>query len=128
MVYATVDDLIAAYGAQEVIALTDRKERTDSAGAGTVDAAVAQEALTRASSEADTYIAVRYALPLSSVPAALKTMVCDIARFRLTGGGTTETMPIVGRYTSAIAWLKEIASGGAVLPGATLAASGGSVA
>lgn len=123
--YATVADLIAAYGNQEVIALTDREERSDPDNAGTVDATVALEALTRASSEADTYIAVRYALPLASTPQALTAVVCDIARFRLTGGETTETTPIADRYKAAVHWLKEIASGRAVLPGVATVAPGG---
>ncbi|MDP3426986.1 MAG: DUF1320 family protein, partial [Humidesulfovibrio sp.] len=49
MVYATVADLVAAFGEQEVIVLADREDT------GTVDDTVALEALERASSEADTY-------------------------------------------------------------------------
>lgn len=117
MAYATVSELIAAFGTQEVIALTDRDERPDPDNVGTVDSTVALGALERASSEADTYIAARYALPLASTPQALATVVCDIARFRLTGGETTETTPIADRYKAAIAWLKDVAAGRAVLPG-----------
>jgi phage gp36-like protein len=111
MAYATVADLLAAYGEQEVIALTDRED------IGAVDATVALGALERASSEADTYIAGRYALPLASVPQALTAVVCDIARYRLSGGETTETTPIADRYKAAVTWLKDIAAGRAVLPG-----------
>jgi len=126
MAYATVADLTALYGEQEVIALTDREERANAEEtAGTVDATVALEALERASSEADTYLAVRYALPLASTPQALASIVCDIARFRLTGGETTETTPIADRYKAAIAWLKDVASGRAVLPGVATVAAGG---
>lgn len=126
MAYATVADLIAAYGEQEVIALTDREEREDAENTvGTVDGTVALGALERASSEADTYIAVRYALPLSSVPEALRAAVCDIARFRLTGGETTETTPIADRYKAAVAWLKDVAAGRAVLPGVATVSAGG---
>jgi phage gp36-like protein len=118
MAYATVADLIAAYGTQEVIALTDRDERENAEDtAGTVDSTVALEALERASSEADTYIAVRYALPLASAPQALAAVVCDIARYRLSGGETTETTPIADRYKAAVTWLKDVAAGRAVLPG-----------
>lgn len=118
MAYATVATLIAMYGEQEVISLTDRAERENAEDtAGTVDATVALEALERASSEADTYIAVRYSLPLASAPEALMAVVCDIARFRLTGGETTETTPIADRYKAAVTWLKDVAAGRAVLPG-----------
>ncbi|SNR95343.1 Mu-like prophage protein gp36 [Humidesulfovibrio mexicanus] len=125
MAYATVADLIAAYGEQEVIALTDREERQDADNLGTVDSTVALGALERASSEADTYVAARYALPLSSVPQALAVAVCDIARFRLSGGETTETTPIADRYKAAIAWLKDVAAGRAVLPGVATSCPGG---
>jgi phage gp36-like protein len=125
MAYATVADLVALYGEQEVIALTDREERADPDNAGTVDATVALEALERASSEADTYIAARYALPLATTPQALASIVCDIARFRLTGGETTETTPIADRYKAAITWLKDVAAGRAVLPGLATVAAGG---
>jgi len=124
--YATVADLTALYGEQEVIVLTDREERENAEEtAGTVDATVALEALQRASSEADSYLAARYPLPLASTPQALASVVCDIARFRLTGGETTETTPIADRYKAAIAWLKDIASGRAVLPGVATVAAGG---
>ncbi len=112
MPYATADDLITAFGLDEVIAITDRE------GDGMVDGAVALEALTRASSEADSYIAARYALPLSSVPEALLSAVCDMARYRLTGGVASQTDVIAERYRAAIAWLRDISTGRAVLPDA----------
>lgn len=121
MVYATVADLIAAFGEQEVTALADREDT------GTVDDTVALEALERASSEADTYLATRYQLPLSSVPKALVAVVCDMARYRLTGGETTETTPIATRYRAAVAWLKDVAAGRAVLPGVAATPAGGGV-
>lgn len=124
MAYATVADLIAAFGSQEVIALTDRDGRPE-AEIGTVDSTVALEALERASSEADTYIAVRYALPLPTVPQALVAVVCDIARFRLSGGEVTESTPIADRHKAAMAWLKDIAAGRAVLPGVAAIPPGG---
>jgi phage gp36-like protein len=126
MAYATVTDFLAAFGEQEVIVLTDREERLDRDNSGTVDSTVALGALERASSEADTYIAARYALPLQSVPQALAAVVCDIARYRLSGGETTETTPIADRYKVAITWLKDIAAGRAVLPGVPTGSSSAS--
>lgn len=119
MPYATVADLLAAFGEQEVTVLTDREDT------GMVDGTVALGALERASSEADTYIAARYALPLQSVPQALAAVVCDIARYRLSGGETTETTPIADRYKAAVTWLKDVAAGRAVLPGVATNAPGG---
>ncbi|PKN07499.1 MAG: DUF1320 domain-containing protein [Deltaproteobacteria bacterium HGW-Deltaproteobacteria-8] len=121
MPYATVADLLAAFGEQEVIALADREDT------GAVDDTVALEALERASSEADTYLAARYQLPLSSTPKALVAVVCDMARYRLTGGETTETTPIATRYRAAVAWLKDVAAGRAVLPSVAATPAGGGV-
>ncbi len=118
--YATVADLLDAYGEAEVLALTDR------AGEGLVVESVATAALARASDEADSYLAGRYAVPVTPVPPVLAAMVCDIARYRLTGGQAQETDPITERYRLAVKWLERVASGDADLPGVGLPASGGS--
>lgn len=117
--YATPADMIAAFGLDEMIAVTDRT------GTGQVDAAVALEALERASSEAESYLAARYPLPLATVPQALAYAVCDMARYRLTGGAAQETESIAERHRAAVAWLRDVAAGRAVLPGALPPAQGG---
>ena len=110
MMYAAAADMIAAFGEDEVIACTDRPNL------GEIDAQVLDAALVSACSEADSYLARRYALPLLVVPAALTSVVCDIARYRLTGGMASETDPIRDRYKLAIAWLADLASGKVSLP------------
>lgn len=77
MAYATLADLVARYGEEEV------KQRTDRTGAGAIDAAVAQRALDDATAEIDGYLASRYTLPLPTVPAHLARIACAIARYRL---------------------------------------------
>lgn len=77
MPYATLDDLIARYGEEELL------QRTDRAGAGTLNPAVADQALADASAEMDGYLASRYRLPLPSVPEVLRRICCAIARYRL---------------------------------------------
>jgi phage gp36-like protein len=120
--YATLDDLLAAFGEDELLAITDR------GNTGAVDAALAGAALSRAASEADSYLARRYAVPVADpVPPVLTAAVCDIARYRLTGGPASETDPILERYRQAVQWLTRIAAGAADLPGLTLP-DGGSVA
>lgn len=110
MMYAAATDMIAAFGEHEVIACTDRE------GQGVIDALVLDTALISASNEADSYLARRYELPLPVVPAALKSVVCDIARYRLTGGQVLETDPIKDRYKLAIDWLRRLADGEVSLP------------
>ena len=77
MPYASIDDLINRYGEDELVQLTDR------AGAGVIDAAVAQRALADAEAEIDGYLAARYRLPLPTVPPLLVRIACDIAVYRL---------------------------------------------
>ena len=117
--YATLDDMTAAFGTDELLAIADREN------AGEVDAALVEAALARASSEADSYLARRYAVPVADpAPPVLVAAVCDIARYRLTGGPASETDPILERYRQAVQWLTRIADGKADLPGQSLPGEG----
>ena len=58
MAYATLDQLVSLFGAEEIRALSDRR------GTGELDEGVVLDALARASSEVDSYLADRYATPL----------------------------------------------------------------
>lgn len=110
--YATLDDLTATFGEDELLAIADR----DNTGA--VDAGLVEAALVRAASEADSYLSRRYPVPVGpTVPPALVAAVCDIARYRLTGGPASETDPILERYRQAVKWLERVAEGKADLPG-----------
>jgi len=117
--YATCQEMIVTFGEEELVALTDRTNE------GRVDETIADAALARASDEADSYLARRYAVPVSPVPPALSAVVCDIARFRLTGTTAQEADPITERYRLAIQWLERVAKGHADLPGVGLATAGG---
>ena len=122
MIIAKKPDMLAAFGVDEMEALTlwglpQSEEPTDAAREQ-----VLENALGRAGSEAASYLAARYplfrkpALPDGLVvPPVLVNAVCDIARYRLTGGEASETSPIVKRYEQAIAWLRDIAAGRATL-------------
>lgn len=108
--YATLKQLVALFGDDEMLTLA--------AGAdGELDEARVTAAIEWASSEADSYLAVRYAVPVEPVPPVLTTVVGDIARYRLTGHNTVENEVILRRYEKAIEWLKAIAEGMADLPG-----------
>lgn len=102
MLYATRIDLESRFSTDEVTVL----EQT--VGTGGVE-----RALQDAAEEADSYVAVRYTVPLPSVPAPLKVAVCDIARFRLYKDRPTEEVKY--RYEQAIKWLKSLARGEATM-------------
>ncbi|HZZ04637.1 gp436 family protein [Paraburkholderia sp.] len=103
--YATADIMTARFGQREVLSLSDR-DRT-----GEINATVLSDALDDASSEIDTYLAGRYALPLDPAPKMLAGICCDIARYRLCGGETVMTEEIRQRYTDAVRFLRLVASG-----------------
>ena len=106
MAYATLDQLVSLFGADEIRTLSDRQ------GTGELDEAVISDALERASSEVDSYLADRYATPLSGsdpIPPVVVSVTGDIARYRLTGGDI--------RDTKALNWLRDVADGKAGIPG-----------
>lgn len=98
MGYATRSDLESRFSAEEVLNLEEV------VGAGGV-----AQALQDAAEEADSYVAVRYTLPLPSIPAPLKVAVCDIARFRLYKDRPTEEVKY--RYEQATKWLVGLSVG-----------------
>lgn len=106
--YASVADLIERFGETEIIELTDL------AHTGTVDNAMADQALTDATAEIDGYLAARYRLPVTDTPRLLSLLCTDIARYRLQKGVTTEQAR--QRYEDAVAQLKAIARGEINLP------------
>lgn len=103
MPYAADTDFSARFGAAELLQLTDRD------GDGIADAGVFDDAAADASAEIDGYLAVRYALPLSTVPPILVRVCCDIARYRLYANHASEE--VSNRYTEAVKWLTNVSNG-----------------
>ena len=119
MAYATLTDLELCFGVEEINELTDRDN--DSVN----DANVVEKALDDATDEINTYLAIKYTVPVVSVSAYLKRICCDIARYFLHENAAIEE--VEKRYKRAISWLKDIANGKAILTdasGAPIAISG----
>lgn len=108
--YATPEQLVSLFGEDEMLTLAVGVD-------GELDEARITAAIEWASSEADSFLSARYAVPVEPVPPVLTTVVGDIARYRLTGHNTVENEVILRRYEKAIEWLKAIAEGMADLPG-----------
>ena len=71
----------------------------------------------RSATQVDSYLASRYAVPLADpVPPVVMMVTADIVRYRLTSGDVSEKDPIITRYKSTVAWLKDVASGIVSLP------------
>lgn len=103
MTYATRDDMVQAFGEDELIDLTDRAET------GEMDDTVIAAALAAAAAEIDGYVGRVAALPLTTVPANLRQLALAIARYRL------DTDEKEGRlrldYEDAVSSLRDIAKG-----------------
>lgn len=103
MSYATQQNLVTRFGADELIQLTDLNN------VGSIDAAVIAVALADADAEINSYLAGRYNLPLTQVSAELVRLACDIARYRLFDVRATEAVKV--RYDDAIKKLRDIGKG-----------------
>lgn len=123
MTYATQTDLVDRFGSAELVQLTDRA----TPATGAIDTAVLGKALADADDTINSYLSIRYALPLASAPAILKRLAADIARYALYEDRVTEA--VQKRYDDAIRFLKDVAAGRASVgpdgAGAEAAQTGG---
>lgn len=109
MSYAAQADMEDRFGEAEVIDLTDRAEPP----AGAVDTTVLQAALDDADGIINSYIALQYALPLTSTPRTIALVACDIARYLLWDDRASEE--VLRRYEAALSWLRDVAAGSVLL-------------
>jgi phage gp36-like protein len=75
--YLTGEEYIDRYGFEETVRLTDQDRK------GIVDKARLQAAISDAQELVDSYLGVRYALPISPVPTVVKSIVARLAREKL---------------------------------------------
>jgi len=105
MAYATAQDAIDLYGEDYILTSVDRDEDGD------VDTTAFSDALDQATSELDTYIGVRYDLPLSTVPDVLVRFCVDIAVYVSCPSEAELTDEKKARYKRAVEWAKSLAKG-----------------
>lgn len=84
MTYATLQQLTDRYGARMLIAITDRIDPpAGEPPLGEIDTQVVDRALADTDAMIDGYLAVRYRLPLASVPALVADLAQMIAIWKL---------------------------------------------
>lgn len=105
VMYATPDNMLSRFGEQDLTLLTEREDSVP----GEINLALLEQALRDASAEIDGYIAGRYVLPLTTVPAVLERNCCDIARYFLYGDKAPEQ--IEKRYTAVVKFLTAVSKG-----------------
>ncbi|WP_296639187.1 gp436 family protein [Roseinatronobacter sp.] len=108
MAYADQSDIADLYGPHALV-VADRD------GDGVADSAAVARALSAATDEIDSYLAVRYTLPLPMVPGILRQFAVDIALYRLALGADVLSEEHRRRYEDALGALKRIAKGEAAL-------------
>jgi phage gp36-like protein len=110
MAYATEANIVTMYGQDLLDAVASRD------GSGRANPDTVTSALEAATAEIDTYLGVRYTVPLDPVPPYIRQVCVDIAVYRmaLDIGPRTEEMRV--RYADAIAYLKNVAEGKFELP------------
>jgi len=107
MPYASVADMVGRFGEVEMIRLS----------AMTLDLPVAPDAtriglaLDDATALIDSYLRIRYALPLSPVPREILRACCILARFDLShGADKVPTKEMMAERDGIIAWLEAMGS------------------
>lgn len=109
MPYLTVDDYVERYGIAETVRVTDESK------AGEVNAPKVEKAIADATAEADSYLAVRYVLPIPApAPEIVVAIVGDLARERLTRARPTEL--VIANAARARSQLKDLSAGRASIP------------
>lgn len=105
MSYTSQDDLVARYGTDMLIDLTDRAAPP----AGAIDAAVVTRALADTDAMIDGYLKGRYKLPLDATPPALRDLAEVIAIYKL--HRDTAADKIRQDYSDALKTLMQISTG-----------------
>ncbi|MBK1868259.1 gp436 family protein [Aestuariivirga sp. YIM B02566] len=113
--YATKQDIIDLYGDEFLALIATRGEETGLAGPLTNEAIT--DACANASSEADSFFAVRYPTPVQNPPSIVRSHVINIACHLLASTHDRMTEIIRQRYEDALRWLRDISTGRANLAG-----------
>ena len=108
MAYCTQNDLLTMIPVKELAELT-----ADSGD--TPDSQVVAEAIQRADAEIDSYLGMRYTLPLNPVPDQVMGLAMDMALYHLYSRRSVVPAVRQQKYEAAVVFLKLVAAEGAVL-------------
>jgi phage gp36-like protein len=118
MAYCTQSDLLS------MIPLKELAELTADSG-DTPDGEVVDEAIQRADAEINSYLGMRHTLPLSPLPDQVKGLSIDMALYHLYSRRSVTPTVRRQKYEAAVAFLKLVAAGEAVLEDSGDATSSG---
>lgn len=105
MAYVTQTDLEAYFGTEQLLIAADRD------GDGSYDTDVISTGITAATEEIDTYVGIKYELPLAATPGVLTRVGCDLAMYHMSVGHHSMTEDKKERYNNGVRWLRDLAAG-----------------
>jgi phage gp36-like protein len=111
MAYCTQDDLLLMITVEELSELTTEMGEAP-------DLMVVEEAIAKADGEIDAYLGVRYSLPLAGIPDQVRSLSVDMALYHLYSRRSVAPLVRAQKYAAAVAFLKQVAAGQALVAGA----------
>lgn len=105
MPYATSDDIVALYGLDQLVRVSDLDRD------GQVDPDVVEAGLQAADDEINLYLSALYTVPVPFVSGGLRRIAVDVALYRMALNVTSRTTEMRQRYEDAIGILKMMAKG-----------------
>jgi phage gp36-like protein len=109
MSYCTYDDVETRLGPDDLAALADHD------GDGAADAQVVEQAIESASALIDSYLGVRFSVPVldaeGSPPESLRTAAVNLAVYLLQLGRDSVTEDVRLQHEEDVAWLTDVARG-----------------
>jgi len=105
MAYCTQEDIEKRIGEDDVAALTDYD------GDGSPDTEVVAAAIGDACALIDSYLSVRFTVPVSPVADVLRTRAVNLSVYFLRLGRDSATEDVRRQYEDDVAWLGEVVNG-----------------
>lgn len=105
MAYCAYDDIEKRIGETDMAALADYD------GDGNPDADVVAQAIDDACALIDSYLSVRFTVPVSPVPEVLRTRAVNLSVYFLRLGRDSATEDVRRQYEDDVAWLTQVVAG-----------------
>jgi phage gp36-like protein len=110
MAYCSEDDLLKMIPEEDLTDLT--------AESGEVpDSLIIADAISKADAEIDSYLGVKYVVPISPTPDQVKALSVDLAIYHMYSRHSIMRPVRQQKYEAAVAFLKQVAAGQAVIMG-----------
>ncbi len=110
MAYCTEDDLFNMIPEEDLTDLTVESGDVP-------DSTVVADAISKADAEIDSYLGVKYVVPVAPTPDQVKALSVDLAIYHLYSRHSIVPPVRQQKYEDAVAFLKQVAAGAAVITG-----------